>query len=232
MPLQVNTTGLLPILSLTVNDLPVDAHELIALCAPRPVFISAGSASIEGTWVDAKGMFLGGVYAGPVYKLLGKKPLETDRFPPQETTLIKGDIAFRQHEGGHTVIPNWPYSIKFAERYFSADNNIPVTKGKAPSRVALVYWLIGSAVAFLFIIVHYVEVLPFLHKKGNAKFISWIPAFRYFKDAKLYGEICQKENKPMNWYNLDIKAQMLIFLWAIAGIVLHFVFKINMTSIF
>ena len=67
---------------LTVNDLPVDAHELVALCAPRPVFISSGSPKNEGQWVDAKGMFLGGVYAGPVYKLLGKKDLGTMEFPP------------------------------------------------------------------------------------------------------------------------------------------------------
>ncbi|MFL5810253.1 MAG: alpha/beta hydrolase family protein, partial [Flavisolibacter sp.] len=49
---------------LTPNDMPVDAHELVALCAPRPVFISSGSPKVEGQWVDAKGMFLGGVYAG------------------------------------------------------------------------------------------------------------------------------------------------------------------------
>ncbi|WP_315823612.1 hypothetical protein [Paraflavitalea speifideaquila] len=58
---------------LTPNDLPVDAHELVALCAPRPVYISVGSPTVEGRWVDAKGLFLGGVHAGPVYKLLGKK---------------------------------------------------------------------------------------------------------------------------------------------------------------
>ena len=103
---------------LTKNDLPVDAHELVALCAPRPVFISTGSPDVEGHWVDAKGMFLGGLYAGPVYELLGKKGISVDEFPPQETTLIDGDIAFRTHEGGHTVIPNWPYFIKFAEKYF------------------------------------------------------------------------------------------------------------------
>jgi hypothetical protein len=103
---------------LTANDLPVDAHELIALCAPRPVFISVGSPTVEGQWVDAKGMFLGAVHAGPVYKLLGKKDLGTNEFPPIETTLISGDIAFRQHSGGHTVIPNWPTFITFAERYF------------------------------------------------------------------------------------------------------------------
>lgn len=103
---------------LTQNDLPVDAHELIALCAPRPVFISAGSSTVEGGWVDAKGMFLSGVLAGPVYELLGKKGLGAEEFPPQETSLTEGDIAFRQHSGGHTVVPNWPYFIKFAEKYF------------------------------------------------------------------------------------------------------------------
>lgn len=103
---------------LTPNDLPVDAHELVALCAPRPVFISAGSPKIEGNWVDAKGMFLGGVYAGPVYKLLGKKDLGTTELPPLETALIEGDIAFRQHSGGHTTGPNWPIFIQFASKYF------------------------------------------------------------------------------------------------------------------
>jgi hypothetical protein len=103
---------------LTPNDLPVDAHELIALCAPRPVFISVGSPSVEGHWVDAKGMFLAALHAGPVYSLLEKKDLGVTEFPPQETSLTDGDIAFRQHAGGHTIQPNWPYFIKFAERYF------------------------------------------------------------------------------------------------------------------
>ncbi|RPH96329.1 MAG: acetylxylan esterase [Calditrichaeota bacterium] len=103
---------------LTAMDLPVDAHQLVALCAPRPVFISVGSPDVEGQWVDAKGMFLAGVHAGPVYELLGAKGLATDIFPPQETSLIDGEIAFRQHAGGHTVGPNWPTFLQFAERYF------------------------------------------------------------------------------------------------------------------
>jgi hypothetical protein len=103
---------------LTVNDLPVDAHELVALCAPRPVFISSGSPKNEGQWVDAKGMFLGGVYAGPVYRLLGKKELGTTEFPPIETSLVDGELAFRQHSGGHTTGPNWPTFIEWASRYF------------------------------------------------------------------------------------------------------------------
>ena len=103
---------------LTTNDLPVDANELIALCAPRPVFISTGAPKVEGGWVDAKGMFLGAVGAGPVYRLLGKKALGTAEFPPIETTLISGDIAFRSHSGGHTTGPNWPTFLEFAQRYF------------------------------------------------------------------------------------------------------------------
>jgi len=109
---------------LTWDDLPVDAHELLALCAPRPVFISVGSEQVEGGWVDAKGMFMAGVGAGPVYRLLGKKDLGTTEFPPQGTALIEGEIAFRQHSGGHTTGPNWPTFLSYAERYFSNQNNI------------------------------------------------------------------------------------------------------------
>jgi hypothetical protein len=99
------------------NDLPVDAHELIALCAPRPVFISGGATNGDA-WVDAKGMFMAAAAAGPVYTLLGKKDLGVTEFPPIETTLIDGDVAFRQHSSGHTDGPNWPVFLKFAERYF------------------------------------------------------------------------------------------------------------------
>jgi len=102
---------------LGAGDLPVDAHELIALCAPRPVFISCGSFEVEGGWVDAKGMFLAAVGAGPVYRLLGRKDLGTAEFPPIETALVSGDIAFRQHTGGHTAGPNWPTFLEFAGRY-------------------------------------------------------------------------------------------------------------------
>jgi hypothetical protein len=102
--------------ALTENDLPVDAHELIALCAPRPVFIGAGATNGDG-WADAKGMFLAAVGAGPVYKLLGRKDLGTSEFPPIETALIDGEIAFRQHGAGHTPAPNWPTFLAFAGRY-------------------------------------------------------------------------------------------------------------------
>ncbi len=99
------------------NDLPVDSHELIALCAPRPVFISTGTLEKGDGWVDAKGMFMAAAAAGPVYKLLGKTDLGTTEFPPVGTPLIEGDVAFRQHNGGHTCGPNWPTFLKFAQRY-------------------------------------------------------------------------------------------------------------------
>ena len=104
---------------LTAKDLPVDSHELVALCAPRPVFLSCGSHALDGNgWIDARGNFLAGAHAGPVYELLGRKGLGTAEFPPQETALVAGDVAWRQHAGGHTTGPNWPTFLTFAERYW------------------------------------------------------------------------------------------------------------------
>jgi (4-O-methyl)-D-glucuronate---lignin esterase len=105
---------------LTWNDIPVDAHELIALCAPRPTFISYGASEgpgAEGKWVDQRGSFMATVAAGPVYRLLGKKDLGTTDFPPVDTALIDGELAWRQHGGGHTTGPNWPTFLEFASRY-------------------------------------------------------------------------------------------------------------------
>jgi hypothetical protein len=104
---------------LTPGDLPVDANELVSLCAPRPVFIGGGATNGDG-WADAKGMFLSAAGAGPVYRLLGKKDMGTTTFPPIETALIDGDVAFRQHTGGHTPGPNWPTFLEFASRYLQA----------------------------------------------------------------------------------------------------------------
>jgi (4-O-methyl)-D-glucuronate---lignin esterase len=115
---------------LTWNDLPVDSQELVALCAPRPVFISAGATNGDG-WVDAKGMFLAAAGAGPVYRLLGKKDLGTAEFPPIETPLIDGEIAFRQHSGGHTPGPNWPTLLAFASRYIKGPP-LPAAQAASP----------------------------------------------------------------------------------------------------
>ena len=101
------------------SDLPVDSHELIALAAPRPLFIGGGATNGDG-WADAKGMFLAAVATSPVYRLLGKPGLETTVFPPIETPLVDGTLGFRQHAGGHTPVPNWPTFITFASRYLAA----------------------------------------------------------------------------------------------------------------
>jgi hypothetical protein len=106
------------------NDLPVDSHELVALCAPRPVFLSAGKGGYDAepggdSWVDAKGTFLAGAGASKVYELLGKKGLGTSEYPPMETLLATGDVAFRQHSSGHTDQPNWPYFLDFASQHMS-----------------------------------------------------------------------------------------------------------------
>lgn len=102
---------------LTPADFPVDAHELVALCAPRPVFVGVGSPNVEGIWIDSRGTFMATSLASPVYRLLGKKGLSTTEMPPEGTPLIDGDLAFSQHHGGHTNGPNWPTFLEFADRY-------------------------------------------------------------------------------------------------------------------
>jgi hypothetical protein len=123
---------------LTPGDLPVDNHELIALCAPRPVFIGAGSSVGDGyadrsgdAWADAKGMFLAEVGAGPVYRLLGRKDLGTAEFPPMRTALTEGDLGFRQHSFGHTPGPNWPAFLDFASRYLHAPGTAAVSNAQS-----------------------------------------------------------------------------------------------------
>jgi hypothetical protein len=69
-------------------------------------------------------MFLGGVGAGPVYRLLGKKDLGVTEMPAIETALIAGDIAFRQHSFGHTTGPNWPTFLEFAQRYIGTHSTL------------------------------------------------------------------------------------------------------------
>jgi hypothetical protein len=101
----------------TPADMPVDTHELIALCAPRPVFIGGGTHAGGDGWADVNGTFIAEVAAGPVYQLLGRKGVVIDAFPEPDVSLISGDLAFRQHHGGHTPIPDFPAFLTFASRY-------------------------------------------------------------------------------------------------------------------
>jgi lysophospholipase L1-like esterase len=128
-------------------DLPVDAHELIALCAPRPTFISYGAstgAGAEGFWVDQKGSFMAAVAASPAYRLLGKKDLGTTEMPAVGTALVDGELAWRMHSGGHTTGPNIETFVAWASRYLkpppakpqAADPAAPVPRTEANSRTA------------------------------------------------------------------------------------------------
>ena len=99
----------------TENDLPVDQHELIALCAPRACFISTGSWNGD-KWQDVVGSFISASKASPVYELLGYKGVGTDLFPVMDNGLMDGRLTYRQHHGGHEAGPNWPFFLDFFER--------------------------------------------------------------------------------------------------------------------
>ena len=97
------------------DEMPVDAHELIALVAPRPIFVTGGT---HDQWSDPHGEFLACVGADPIYRLLGRKGLGTTEMPAPDVALMDGELAFRNHEGGHTDRLDWPLFLTFALRYF------------------------------------------------------------------------------------------------------------------
>jgi hypothetical protein len=109
--------------SKTANDLPVDSHELIALCAPRPTFISYGVPEKgDANWLDQQGSFMATVAAGPVFRLLGVRDLgvtedyRSVKMPPHDTDLLDGTLAWRQHDGGHEDQSNMKHFIRWANR--------------------------------------------------------------------------------------------------------------------
>jgi len=106
------------------GDLPVDAHELIALCAPRLTFISYGVPEKgDAKWLDQQGSFMATVASQPVFRLLGAKDLgvsddyHSARMPPVNVGLLDGKVAWRQDDGGHTDGPNWKYFITWVDKF-------------------------------------------------------------------------------------------------------------------
>jgi hypothetical protein len=104
-------------------DLPVNAHQLIALCAPRPTFISYGIPEKgDAKWLDQQGSYMATVAAGAVFKLLGAKDLGVSNdyikepMPAVLTGLMDGQLAWRQHDGGHTDAPNFKFFIPWASK--------------------------------------------------------------------------------------------------------------------
>ena len=99
------------------NELPVDQHMLIALIAPRPVYVNGG---VGDQWSDPKGQFLSMVAAGPVYRLLGANDLGTTSLPELDQPIVSGHLGFHYHSQGHRAVPeDWKQFLGFAERHFS-----------------------------------------------------------------------------------------------------------------
>jgi hypothetical protein len=106
------------------GQLPVDSNELIALCAPRLTFISYGVPEKgDAHWLDHQGSFMATVDASRVFALLGAKGLEsfgdyrTAQMPPMNQGVLDGQLAWRQHDGGHTDAPNMKYFIQWADKF-------------------------------------------------------------------------------------------------------------------
>jgi lysophospholipase L1-like esterase len=109
--------------SKNANDIPVDAHELIALCAPRPTFISYGVPEKgDANWLDQQGSYMATIAAGRVFRLLGARDIgvtedyRVAKMPPYDTSLLDGELAWRQHDGGHEDRSNMSYFIAWANR--------------------------------------------------------------------------------------------------------------------
>jgi hypothetical protein len=116
------------------GQLHVDSHSLIAMCAPRLVFISYGVPEKgDAKWLDQKGSYMATIAAGAVYKLLGAKDLgvsndyKAEVMPPVLSGLLDGELAWRQHDGGHTDGPNVKYFIEWANKKI---NYKPVLQGR------------------------------------------------------------------------------------------------------
>ena len=116
------------------GQMHVDSHSLIAMCAPRLTFISYGIPEKgDAKWLDQKGSYMATVAAGAVFKLLGVKDIgvsndyNAEVMPPQNTSMLDGELAWRQHDGGHTDTPNMKYFIEWANEKI---NYNPVTQGR------------------------------------------------------------------------------------------------------
>jgi hypothetical protein len=104
-----------------VSSLPVDSHMLLALCAPRLTFVSYGIPDKgDALWVDQQGSYMTTVAASPAWTLLGARGLsDTNPYqkavkPPVNVGLVSGQLAWRQHDGGHEDRTNVPYFLEWA----------------------------------------------------------------------------------------------------------------------
>lgn len=97
------------------NEMPHEAHLLIALSAPRPVMITAADGDL---WSDPRGQFLAVVAAGPVWRLLGKGDLGTTEMPALDVPVATGSLAYLENKGPHLISPlDWRTFLDFADRH-------------------------------------------------------------------------------------------------------------------
>lgn len=109
--------------SKNANDIPVDAHQLIALCAPRFTFISYGIPEKgDAKWLDQQGSYMATVAAGSAFRLLGVRDIgdtadyRVAKMPAVNVGLLDGELAWRQHDGGHESRSNMKYFIPWASK--------------------------------------------------------------------------------------------------------------------
>jgi enterochelin esterase-like enzyme len=115
--------------SRTADDLSVDSHMAIALCAPRLTFISHGIPEKgDANWLDHQGSFMASIAAQTVFRLLGARDLgrsddyTKEKMPGMNVDMLEGALAWRQHDGGHTDGPNVEHFIRWAEAQWEGKN--------------------------------------------------------------------------------------------------------------
>lgn len=97
------------------DTLPFDQHELIAMIAPRPVYVA--SASLD-QWADPKGEMLALANASSVYGLYGYEPFLMEELPPVNTQVSAGRMGYHMREGKHNIVLyDWQQYVAFADRF-------------------------------------------------------------------------------------------------------------------
>jgi len=122
--------------SKNAGDIPVDSHELLAMCAPRLTFVSYGVPDKgDAKWLDHQGSYMAAVASQPVYQLLGARTLgvssdyHVEKMPGVNVGLLDGQLAWRQHDGGHTDAPNVKYFIQWADKFMGRQPTAAVAGG-------------------------------------------------------------------------------------------------------